>query len=196
MKCLLKAGADPNVPDEFGRMPIEFAAICGPRQDVEILFPLTTRILFVKDWSVNGIMLHACLLPGQEFYESGLEQETARLKLQGKKALEDKDYHSAIKLYTKAMGLEIDDATLYSNRSLCFLQIGDGDKAFADAYTCRMKRPDWPKAWYRLGAAQMFLKACDAFLGGFKIDPGSAEIENALREALNALRISRGAKKT
>ncbi|CAN6238174.1 unnamed protein product [Urochloa humidicola] len=165
MKCLLKAGADPNVPDEFGRMPIEFAAICGSREDVEILFPLTSRIPSVHDWSIDGIILHACLLPGQ-----------------------------------KAMGLDNDDATLYSNRSLCFLQIGDGDKAFADAYTCRMHRPDWPKAWYRLGAALMLLKdyekACDAFLDGFKIDPGSAEIENALREALNALRISRGAKKT
>lgn len=109
------------------------------------------------------------------------------------------------------MGLDNDDATLYSNRSFCFLQIGDGDKAFADAYTCRMNRPDWPKAWYQLGAALMFLKvrsvvvvslslhqqlhiyecsalffqdyekACDAFLDGFKIDPGSAEIEDALR---------------
>jgi len=71
MKCLLKAGADPNVPDEFGRMPIEFAAICGSRQDVEILFPLMSRIPFVKDWSVNGIMLHACLLPGQEESDEG-----------------------------------------------------------------------------------------------------------------------------
>ena len=56
------------------------------------------------------------------------------------------------------MGLDNDDATLYSNRSFCFLQIGDGDKAFADAYTCRMNRSDWPKAWYRLGAALMLLK--------------------------------------
>ncbi|RLM79218.1 hypothetical protein C2845_PM12G14200 [Panicum miliaceum] len=158
MKCLLKAGADPNVPDEFGRMPIEFAAICGSREDVSILFPLTSRIPSVYDWSVDGIMLHACLLPGQKFYEIGLEKETATLKLQGEKALEKKDYHSAIKLYTKAMGLDNDDATLYSNRSLCFLQIGDGDKAFADAYTCRMNRPDWPKAWYVLGAALMLLK--------------------------------------
>ncbi|CAO2038326.1 unnamed protein product [Urochloa humidicola] len=200
MRCLLKAGADPNVPDEFGRMPIEFAAICGSREDVEILFPLTSRIPSVHDWSVDGIILHACLLPGQKFYESGLEKETASLKLEGRKALERKDYHTAIELYTKAMGLDNDDATLYSNRSLCFLRIGDGDKAFGDAYTCRMHRPDWPKAWYRLGAALMLLKdyekACDAFLDGFKIDPGSAEIENAMREALNALRISRGAKKT
>ena len=52
--------------EQFGRMPIEFAAICGSRQDVEILFPLMSRIPFVKDWSANGIMLHACLLPGQE----------------------------------------------------------------------------------------------------------------------------------
>ncbi|KAF8686180.1 hypothetical protein HU200_043654 [Digitaria exilis] len=58
-------------------------------------------------------------------------------------------------------------STLYSNRSVCFLQIGDGDKAFADAYTCRMNRPDWPKAWYRLGAALMFLKVRSAILVSF-----------------------------
>ncbi|KAL6634310.1 hypothetical protein ACP70R_026981 [Stipagrostis hirtigluma subsp. patula] len=200
MKCLLEAGADPNVPDEFGRMPIEFAAICGTRKDVEILFPLTSRIPAVRDWSVNGIIRHACSLPGQKFYESGLDEDVAGLKLQGRKALERKDYLSAIELYTKAMGLDFHDATLYSNRSLCFLKIGEADKAFADAYTCRMIRPDWPKACYRQGAALMVLKdygkACDALFDGFKMDPGNAEIENALREAMDSMRISRGAKKT
>lgn len=52
--------------EQFGRIPIEFAAICGSREDVEILFPLTSRIPYVHDWSIDGIILHACLLPGQE----------------------------------------------------------------------------------------------------------------------------------
>lgn len=200
MKCLLEAGADPNVPDEFGRMPIVFAAICGTQEDVEILFPLTSRIPSVRDWSVNGIIRHAYSLPGQKFYEIGLEEDAASLKLQGKKALERKDYLAAVELYTEAMGLDYEDATLYSDRSLCFLQIGEGDKAFADAYTCRMKLPDWPKACYRQGASLMLMKdygkACDALFDGLKIDPRNLEIENALREAMDSLRISRGAKKT
>uniref|UniRef100_A0A0D3F5C4 Uncharacterized protein n=1 Tax=Oryza barthii TaxID=65489 RepID=A0A0D3F5C4_9ORYZ len=100
----------------------------------------------------------------------------------------------------KALCLDFNDATLYSNRSLCFLHMGDGDKAYGDAYTCRMMRPDWPKACYRQGAALMLLKeyqkACDALLDGFKMDPGNSEIENALREAMESLKISDGAKLT
>ncbi|TVU30036.1 hypothetical protein EJB05_21638 [Eragrostis curvula] len=199
MKCLLEAGADPNVPDEFGRMPIEFAAIHGAREDVAILFPLTSRIPAVRDWSVNGIIRHALSLPEQKVYESGLEKDVAKLKLQASKAIERADYLAAIELYTKAMGLDCDDATLFSNSSLCFLKMGEGEKAFADAYTCKMRRPDWPKAFYRQGAALLLLKdyekACDALFDGFKMDPGNAEIETALREAMDSLRISRGGKK-
>ncbi|XBJ12344.1 hypothetical protein VPH35_016880 [Triticum aestivum] len=98
------------------------------------------------------------------------------------------------------MGLDYEDATLYSGRSLCFLQIGKGDKAFADAYTCRMKRLDWPKACYRQGASLVLMKdygkACDAIFDGLETEPGNLEIENALRGATDSLRISRGAKKT
>ncbi|KAM0874933.1 hypothetical protein ACQ4PT_037122 [Festuca glaucescens] len=39
VQCLLDAGANPNIPDEFGRTPIEFAASEGRRDIVEMLFP-------------------------------------------------------------------------------------------------------------------------------------------------------------
>jgi hypothetical protein len=48
-------------------------------------------------------------------------------------------------------------ATLYSNRSLCRLQMGDGEGALSDAYKCRMMRPDWAKGCYRMAAAHMLL---------------------------------------
>lgn len=73
--------------------------------------------------------------------------------------------------------------------------MGEGDKALEAAELCRMIRPGWPKACYRQGVAQMFLKnyekACDAFQDGLKLDPTNVEIENALREAFNSLKISR-----
>jgi hypothetical protein len=50
------------------------------------------------------------------------------------------------------------DATVYSNRSLCKLLMGDGEGALSDAYQCRMMRPDWAKACYRQAAAHMLLK--------------------------------------
>uniref|UniRef100_A0A0A9CM37 Uncharacterized protein n=1 Tax=Arundo donax TaxID=35708 RepID=A0A0A9CM37_ARUDO len=61
IKCLLEAGADPNVPDTFGRLPIELAAEYGTWEDVEVLFPVTSPIPTVADWSVHGIISHVYL---------------------------------------------------------------------------------------------------------------------------------------
>uniref|UniRef100_A0A0D9YSH3 Uncharacterized protein n=1 Tax=Oryza glumipatula TaxID=40148 RepID=A0A0D9YSH3_9ORYZ len=84
-----------------------------------------------------------------------------------------------------ALYLYPDDATLFSNRSLCWHRMGDGGKALLDAHECRKLRSDWPKAYYRLGAALMLLKdyesACEALYNGFKLDPGNSEIEDAFR---------------
>jgi hypothetical protein len=43
-------------------------------------------------------------------------------------------------------------------KSLCWINLGDGEKALLDAEFCRMMHPDWPKACYRQGAAHMLLK--------------------------------------
>uniref|UniRef100_A0ACD6AGT3 Uncharacterized protein n=1 Tax=Avena sativa TaxID=4498 RepID=A0ACD6AGT3_AVESA len=92
------------------------------------------------------------------------------------------------------MRLDPCNATLLSNRSLCWLRFGDPTRALKDAQLCRMIRPGWPKACYREGTALMLLKdyekACGAFLEGVKLEPGNAEIEEGLREALESLKIS------
>ncbi|CAM0955253.1 unnamed protein product [Alopecurus aequalis] len=102
-----------------------------------------------------------------------------------------KDYSAAIGNYTVAMALDPDDATLYSNRSVCWLLVGEAVKALADANQCRKLWPDWPKACYRQGAAVMLLKdyksACDHFLDGLKLDPANTEMEDALRNAYDAM---------
>uniref|UniRef100_A0A0D9VWG4 Uncharacterized protein n=1 Tax=Leersia perrieri TaxID=77586 RepID=A0A0D9VWG4_9ORYZ len=102
----------------------------------------------------------------------------------GLEAVEKKDYLSAAGFYSKAMDLDPDDATLLSNRSLCWLYMGDGGKALLDAHECRKKWLDWSKACYRQGTTLMLPKdyasACEPLLDGFKLDPGNIEIENAL----------------
>lgn len=60
--------------------------------------------------------------------------------------------------WLQALNLDPDDATLFSNRSLCWLHLGDGKKALTDAAACQSVRPGWSKACYREGAAQMLLK--------------------------------------
>jgi hypothetical protein len=56
------------------------------------------------------------------------------------------------------IALDPDDAIAFSNRSACWLLMGDGGKALSDADECRKRRPDWPKACYRQGSALMLLK--------------------------------------
>ncbi|ONM07520.1 ankyrin repeat family protein [Zea mays] len=77
------------------------------------------------------------------------------------------------------------DATLYSNRSFCHLKIGAARDALVDANACIGLQPDWPKAYYRKGAALMSLKeykeARDAFMEGLKLDPSNLDIQNAYR---------------
>ncbi|KAJ9682384.1 hypothetical protein PVL29_018324 [Vitis rotundifolia] len=58
INCLLKAGADPNVTDEDGQKAIQVAAARGNRGAVEILFPLTSPIQSVPEWTIDGIIEH------------------------------------------------------------------------------------------------------------------------------------------
>ncbi|XBI86306.1 hypothetical protein VPH35_094288 [Triticum aestivum] len=156
-KPLLAAGADPDVRDDGGQLPIEIAARNNRRKDVEVLFPVTSRIPYVRDWSVDGILAYVKSVPNEEddpLYKMG----PAYLKSKGNKAYKRKDYVSAINFYNMATKLDPEDVTLHSNRSICWINLGEGDKALETAEMCRIIRPDWPKACYRQGAAQMFLK--------------------------------------
>ena len=43
---------------QYGRIPVEWAAVYGTSEDVEILFPFTSPIQSVTNWSVDGIINH------------------------------------------------------------------------------------------------------------------------------------------
>lgn len=60
----------------------------------------------------------------------------------------------------QAIDFDPTDATLHSNRSLCWIRLGQAEHALADAKACRALRPDWAKACYREGAALRLLQAC------------------------------------
>ncbi|XP_037448681.1 ankyrin-1-like [Triticum dicoccoides] len=116
----------------------------------------------------------------------------------GNISLKKKDYAVAAKLYSRAMQLDPDDAVLFSDRSLCWLHMGNGRKALLDANKCRKMRPHWPKACRQQGDALMLLKdyegASERFLDGLKLDPVDTDIEDALREAMKSLKTSQSTK--
>ncbi|KAM0829626.1 hypothetical protein ACQ4PT_066764 [Festuca glaucescens] len=119
------------------------------------------------------------------------EERIADFKSRGKEAFAKEDYFTAMYFYDLVTQIDPDDATLFSNKSLCWLRLRNGDQALEEARKCRMIRPNWFKAWYREGAALSFMKdyegAADAFQEALQLDPKNEEIREALREAEKAL---------
>ncbi|KAG9151807.1 hypothetical protein Leryth_002082 [Lithospermum erythrorhizon] len=222
INCLLKAGADPNFTDEEGMLPIQAAAARGYREVVEILFKVTSPDKNIVDWSVDGILKHMqedpqnkqeqsmpqkvgnqCnngSIPKNDLPEVSPEfkKKAAESKARADDAFRRKDFSAAIDAYTQAIDFDPTDATLLSNRSLCWIRLGQADYALADAKSCRALRPDWPKACYREGAAlrlqqalytfclQKFEDAANAFYEGVTLDPENMELVSAFREAVEA----------
>ncbi|KAK3135813.1 hypothetical protein QOZ80_5BG0423700 [Eleusine coracana subsp. coracana] len=193
IRLLLKAGANPNIPDDLGRLPIQLAAIRECREEVEMLLPLTSPLPNVPNWSIDGVISYAKFQDKKPLDKGLIEGRRALLKSQANWAFRQKEYEMASKLYSTVIH-DAPDATLYSNRSLCKLKLGDGEGALSDAYKCRMMRPDWAKACYRQAAAHMLLQkykqAYDALLDAQKLDPGNDEIERELRKAMESMKLS------
>ncbi|XP_037448316.1 ankyrin-1-like isoform X1 [Triticum dicoccoides] len=191
MQFLLKAGADPNIPDGFGRLPIEHAVRRDCMEQVEMLFPLTSPIPSIPNWSIDGIISYEKFESAKPMDQRHLERAKAIYKSQADHAFRLKDYKFASKSYDLAIDAA-PSATLYANRSLCKLLLDDGEGALSDALSCRMLRPNWAKACYRQAAAHMLLKeykqACDALLDAQKLDPGNIEVERELRKAMELMK--------
>ncbi|KAJ0464488.1 putative tetratricopeptide-like helical domain superfamily, ankyrin repeat-containing [Helianthus annuus] len=223
--CLLKAGADPNMTDEDGLKPVQVAAARGNRAAVEMLLPLSSQVETVKDLTVDGIINH---MQSEGAKEQEVERNTrdiptnspsdatvstkeipkvsaeakkkaAEAKSRADDAFRRKEYQIAVDAYTQAIDFDPSDATLLSNRSLCWMRLGQADRALTDAQACRELRPNWQKAWYREGSAlrlmQKFDEAANAFYEGVKLDPENMELVHAFREAVEAGRQFHGVNK-
>ena len=68
--CYLSANATVKFilvsPYQFGNLPIEIAANKDRRKDVAILFPVTSRVPYVHDWSIDGIISYVKSMPSLE----------------------------------------------------------------------------------------------------------------------------------
>jgi len=199
LKPLLDAGADPNVRNDYGQLPIQVAACLGTREDVEILFEVTSRIPAKHEWSVDGIISYVKSQPKLEDLPLS-KMSRAKLKEEGHKALHEGDYNAALEFYTMAMVVDPEhvDSNLVGTRGFARLLLGNGEGALNDAHHCRTMRPDCADSCWLQGYSHLLLKeyekACDAFLEGLKLKPCLVGIEKGLRQALNLLKVSRADK--
>ncbi|XP_064939773.1 uncharacterized protein LOC103998940 [Musa acuminata AAA Group] len=212
VSCLIRAGGDPNLCDDDGLKPIQVAALRDIRDVVEVLLPLTSPVPNVSNWSTDGLiefmqsaeaskeqasrreadLPRSAILHKTEMVEVTPESKKRSMeaKSRGDDAFRKKDYQMAVDAYTQAIDLDPNEAALLSNRSLCWIRLGQGEQALADARACRALRPDWAKACYREGAAlrllQSFDEAASAFYEGVKLDPENKELVDAFRETVEA----------
>ncbi|PUZ70115.1 hypothetical protein GQ55_2G199700 [Panicum hallii var. hallii] len=135
VKRLLEAGANANTPDDNGRIAIEIAAIQGRQQCVEVLFPFTDPLARVADWSIDGVTQHAKLMSSEPQDPVFYEVDEPDYEAEGDAASNGRDYFRALTLYTMAMEVDPNNATLYAKRSLCFLNSGHQANALEDATT-------------------------------------------------------------
>ncbi|VAH95724.1 unnamed protein product [Triticum turgidum subsp. durum] len=202
MKVLLEHHADPNKISEQGRTPLTAALYATDSGLPESISLKCVKLLVEAGTDVNAANIETPLVIATSYgltdcvkYLLKVKHDKStkvQLKSFGEKAIKRKDYHGASKFYTEAIELDPSDATLYSNRSLCYLQTTEADKALHDANTCIKLRPEWIKGYYRKGAALMSLEdykeACDAFMAGLQLDPGNAEMEKVFMEAVEEMK--------
>ncbi|TVU31572.1 hypothetical protein EJB05_23262 [Eragrostis curvula] len=185
-----------NEQDKTAKILLDHQANAGA--DVDGKGALMSPLLFATEQGGYTDYVRLLLKAGANPNIPDIDQRHAEgrkaiIKSLANGAFRRKDYNSALEAYNLVIGLA-PEATLYSNRSLCKLKMGDGEGALSDAYQCRMMRPDWAKACYRQAAAHMLLKeykqAYDALLDAQKLEPGNDEIEKELRKAMELMKIS------
>jgi len=97
------------------------------------------------------------------------------IKKLGDEAFNSKDYKKAIYCYTKALEFQPNNPILYANRSVCWGELGQLQKALVDADSAIRANPMYPKGHTRRGAALFAMKrykdAVVSLKSSLNIDP-------------------------
>ncbi|XP_021764254.1 ankyrin-1-like [Chenopodium quinoa] len=116
IKCLLRLGANPDLPNFYDSTPILIAAKLGNHADVIALLLKTTPIPTIPDWSVRGIMEYInsdeahkkqALINEKKFYEA---------KAKGAESVKRGQYLEAAGWYSEAIILRPTNAAMLSKQ--------------------------------------------------------------------------------
>eukprot|EP00468_Gymnochlora_sp_CCMP2014_P013170 CAMPEP_0167756360 /NCGR_PEP_ID=MMETSP0110_2-20121227/9344_1 /TAXON_ID=629695 /ORGANISM="Gymnochlora sp., Strain CCMP2014" /LENGTH=557 /DNA_ID=CAMNT_0007642465 /DNA_START=71 /DNA_END=1744 /DNA_ORIENTATION=+ len=119
-------------------------------------------------------------------------------KKAGAAAFRKKDFTEAAAQFSKAIEVDKKNETLYGNRSVAYLKLGEFEKAAADAEMCITLKPSWAKGYVRKGNAllhsgkssKQLEAARDAYLEGLKKSPDAnttKQLEAGLRAVQNKI---------
>ncbi|KAK0718067.1 hypothetical protein B0T26DRAFT_741156 [Lasiosphaeria miniovina] len=96
------------------------------------------------------------------------KKQAEALKSKGNAAMAQKDYASAIDLYTQALALHPGNAVFLSNRAAAHSVARDHESAKADAEAAVAVDPKYTKAWSRLGLARFALGDAKGSMDAYK----------------------------
>ena len=120
--------------------------------------------------------------------DEGKAKEAMELKNEANRDFVRKQYDAALDKYTRALLLDGSQPTFWSNRSACQLARGKPRLALADAMVARGLDPEWTKAIYRVGQAQLelglFEEAAVTAWEGVKMDNTSEPLKRLLKDAV------------
>lgn len=140
---------------------------------------------------------HQDVLNAQPTDEQSILNLINEIKNRAKGSLNTKNYPEAIQLYSKGIEIKSNDSILYSNRSMCYLQIGKLNEALDDAEKSINYDNTYAKAYFRKGSALIALKnytlAKEVFEEGLRLAPGDksfisqlAQIEKLVAQTPNS----------
>lgn len=110
---------------------------------------------------------------------SAADQENAdKLKLEGNRAMANKDFDSAIAKYTEAIALVPSNVVYLSNRAAAYSQAGQHANAVEDAEAAIKLNKNFAKAYSRLGLAKYALGDAKGAMEAYKL---GLEVEGATK---------------
>eukprot|EP00484_Ammonia_sp_Unknown_P019832 CAMPEP_0197024916 /NCGR_PEP_ID=MMETSP1384-20130603/5378_1 /TAXON_ID=29189 /ORGANISM="Ammonia sp." /LENGTH=678 /DNA_ID=CAMNT_0042453383 /DNA_START=192 /DNA_END=2228 /DNA_ORIENTATION=+ len=115
------------------------------------------------------------------------QTEAMKLKDRGNEQFQNQNYQKAIEFYSKAIELEPNNHTFYSNRSAAYNSSGQYEEALQDADKCIELQPDWAKGYVRKGNVYQQQKKLEQAEECYKLGLKTCAEREALRKALNSL---------
>mmetsp|Transcript_27942 Transcript_27942/g.43404 ORF Transcript_27942/g.43404 Transcript_27942/m.43404 type:complete len:535 (-) Transcript_27942:345-1949(-) len=117
------------------------------------------------------------------------KEQGAAMKAEGNDHFGKKKWSDAITAYSKAIEFNPCDATYYSNRSACYMELKHYEKALEDGYFSRFLKMDWAKACFRISKAKLALEDYeDAAVwawNGVTLDNTNDELKRLMQKCIN-----------
>ncbi|XP_033226402.1 hsp70-Hsp90 organizing protein 3-like isoform X2 [Belonocnema kinseyi] len=113
------------------------------------------------------------------------------LKEQGNTCVREQKYEEAMYHYTRAIKIDPQNYSLYSNRSLVFLRMQQYHLSMEDAFMTIQLKPDWTKGYYRKAEIEFytfrFSEAIQSYRKALELQPDDPSIIDAINRASRSL---------